>query len=203
MLSALLRVLFGFAVACLAAAAVQVTYAFAPAEDTPGPTGLFELLLLTATHLAVFSAPFTLVAAAVGEWQSIRSWLYYAAAGVGVALAGFLAQYSSESGGPTILNDYALKAFLTPGFFGGLAYWLVAGRRAGDGGSAEDVRTSAMSATRQLPEKSKAEKPAEARPPPAARPPAAAGDADTPKAPAKTPAEVPSSAMADMKPGAA
>ena len=94
------------------------------------PRGL-ELLLLTATHFAVFSSPFALVVAALGEWQSIRSWLYYAVAGIGIAIAGFLAQYSSESGGPTILNDYAM-AFFTPGVIAGLVYWILAGRHAGE-----------------------------------------------------------------------
>jgi hypothetical protein len=39
--------------------------------------------------------------------------------------------YFEVEGQPTIVNDYALRAFLTVGFFGGLAYWLAAGRRAG------------------------------------------------------------------------
>jgi hypothetical protein len=34
-------------------------------------------------------------------------------------------------GQPSIFNYYALGAFLAVGVLGGLAYWLVAGRRAG------------------------------------------------------------------------
>lgn len=131
MLVALLRVLLGFAAATLAAGLVQAVFALAPG-GLPKGSDLIEIVLLTATHFAVFSAPFALVAAAVGEWQSIRNWAFYAAGGIAIALAGFMAQYSSESGGPTILNDYAARAFLTPGFVGGFVYWMVSGRLAGD-----------------------------------------------------------------------
>ena len=132
MILGLLRVLFAFAVACLVAALVQLLFAYGPADYAPNREGGLELLLLTATHFAVFSSPFVLVVAALAEWQSIRNWHYYAVAGIGIAMAGFLAQYSSESNGPTILNDYAVKAFLTPGFIAGFVYWILAGRHAGE-----------------------------------------------------------------------
>src|SRR5690606_17813540 len=90
------------------------------------------LALLAATHSAIFAAPFVLVACVLGEWQNIRSVVFYTLAGVVIGLAGFLAQYSAEAvGQPTIINNYALKAYLTAGFFAGLAYWLFAGRSAG------------------------------------------------------------------------
>jgi hypothetical protein len=79
----------------------------------------------------VFSAPFALIAVALGEWQGIRSWLYYVLAGIGIAGAGFFAQYTGEPDGATIVNDYALRAFLVTGVVAGLVYWAVAGRRAG------------------------------------------------------------------------
>jgi hypothetical protein len=139
----LLRMLLAFAAACLVAALAQVTYALTPGALGAEPHGSVELVLLTATHFAVFSSPFALVTAAFGEWQSIRSWLYYAVAGIGIAMAGFLAQYSSEGGGPTILNAYAIKAFLSPGFIAGFVYWIVAGRHAGDDPDALRIRTAA------------------------------------------------------------
>src|SRR5690606_38127684 len=62
----------------------------------------------------------------------LRSWLYYASVGVIIALGGFSAEYLNEvPGEPSILNNYALAAFLAAGILGGLAYWLFAGRRAG------------------------------------------------------------------------
>ena len=69
---------------------------------------------------------------AIAEWYAVRSWIYYALCGVAIAVGGFAALHSQEvEGYPTILNDYALRAYLTVGLLGGLAYWLVAGRRAG------------------------------------------------------------------------
>ena len=49
-----------------------------------------------------------------------------------VAVVGFLAQYVSElQGQPTIVNNYAMAAFLCGGFVAGMVYWLVVGRTAG------------------------------------------------------------------------
>ena len=92
----------------------------------------FDLALLAATHLGIFASVFALIAAGMGEWFSIRSLSFYLVAGMIIALLGFSAQYASEvAGQPTILNNYAIKAFLTVGFFGGFFYWLAAGQFAG------------------------------------------------------------------------
>lgn len=131
MLLGLFRVLSGFIVACLMAAAIQVAFAVVPLADRPTQPMLVELVLLTATHFAVFSAPFGLLAAVLGEWQAIRSRGYYLFAGLATGATGFLVQFSGESGGPTVYNPYAITAFLMPGFIGGFAYWLVSGRHAG------------------------------------------------------------------------
>lgn len=137
MVGCILRTFCGFLVACLAAGVVQVCFVTAPAEVLTEAGGLsaeklgplFMLALLVATHAAIFAAPFALVLIWLAEWNAIRSWVYYAAAGVFVGLCGFLAQYATEvSGQPTIVNNYALKAYLTTGFFAGFVYWLVAGR---------------------------------------------------------------------------
>ncbi len=141
MISTLFRVLAGFAMACLVVGLTKVAFVITPAElsklsgqalsDRLGTFGV--LSLLAATHSAIFAAPFALIAMVIGEWQSIRNPMYFATAGVAIALAGFFAQYSSETGAAgSIANNYALKAFLTAGFAGGLAYWMVAGRAAGD-----------------------------------------------------------------------
>lgn len=141
MIRAAFRMIAGFVVAALVAGFVTVAFVITPAElaALSGPTlsdrlGAFgTLTLLAATHSAIFAAPFALLAAIVGEWQSIRNPIYYAAAGILIALGGFAAQYSSETGAAaSIANNYALKAFLTAGFFGGLSYWMASGRSAGD-----------------------------------------------------------------------
>lgn len=138
--STLIRVMFGFALACLAAGLVTVLFVTTPAEvltepfdrlpKTVGDT--FDLALLAATHLAIFSSLFVVIVALLSEVFSIRSPAFYLFAGIAIAMLGFTAQYASEvSGQPTILNNYAIKAFLTMGFFGGFFYWLAAGQFAG------------------------------------------------------------------------
>lgn len=136
MIGSVLRVLVGFILACCVGAAVQLGFAtpndlFTDDVDKLSWSG--EQVLLAATHSAVFSAPFALVAAAIGEWQSIRSWVYYALSGIAIAIAGFIALYSGEAAGVnTIVNNYAVIAYLCAGLAGGIIYWLVAGRYAGD-----------------------------------------------------------------------
>lgn len=147
------RVFTGFVLACLAAGLVQVLFVETPKELAAIPAsevgaqaqGTLELTLLTATHFAIFSAAFGFIAAGIAEWLRLRSPGYWLAAGMGIALLGFTAQYASEiSGQPSILNNYALQAYLTAGFFGGLVYWLVAGARSGAGRLPDDeARTTA------------------------------------------------------------
>ncbi len=147
----LARVLAGFLLACFIAGLVQVLYVWTPAELAAVPTAAFstkagstlELALLAATHSAIFGAAFALIAAGIAEWLSIRSLAYYLFAGTAIALLGLTAQYASEvSGQPTILNNYALQAYLTAGFFSGLAYWLAAGHRAGEHERSADDETA-------------------------------------------------------------
>jgi hypothetical protein len=137
----IVRVVLGFAIAAIAAGLTMVLFVTTPVElaTSPGDAdalGAAALLALAvATHAAVFSAPFALVAVAVGERRSIRSWVYYALAGIAIASLGFLAQYSSEVEGPaTIFNAYALVAFLTTGLVAGIVFWLLCGRYAGAAG---------------------------------------------------------------------
>jgi hypothetical protein len=139
-LGTLARVVFGFVLASIAAGLVTVLFVNTPSEvlaqpvtrlsRTAGET--FELALLTATHAAIFGLVFTLIAAGLGEIFSIRRLPFYLLCGVVIALLGFAAQYVSEvPGEPTVFNNYALKAFLTTGFFAGFVYWLAAGQFAG------------------------------------------------------------------------
>jgi hypothetical protein len=133
------RVLFGFILACLAAGLTIVLFVYTPAElaslssdtaaDRLSEIGLFALA--AATHSAVFAAPFALIGAAIGEWRGIGSWTYYLLVGIAIAALGFAAQYSSEAAGEaSIFNSYALAAFLVTGFAAGVVYWLFSGRYA-------------------------------------------------------------------------
>jgi hypothetical protein len=136
----LLRVLFGFAIACLVAGVATVAFVVNPATiaNLPGDAQTEQLsnagilALLAATHSAIFAAPFALIAIGAAELTRIRSWLYYVLVGAVISLGGLAAVYLNEvPGQPSILNDYALIAFGTVGVLSGLAYWLFAGRGAG------------------------------------------------------------------------
>jgi hypothetical protein len=158
---ALVRIIVGFVLASIAAGFVLVMFVNTPAEVLTQPARqlpetaehVLNLTLLSATQSALFAAVFVLIVAVVGELFSIRRPIFYLLFGVVIAFLGFVAQYTSETlGEPTVLNGYALAAFLTSGFLAGFVYWLAAGQFAGraPGASAEsDARagTAAQSAT--------------------------------------------------------
>jgi hypothetical protein len=139
--STIARVVFGFVLASLAAGLVTVMFVTTPIdvltepfEQLPKTAGeTIELGLLAATHLGIFASVFVLIVAILSESFSVRSLTFYLFVGVAISILGFIAQYESEVGGQptTILNNYAIKAFLTIGFFGGFIYWLAAGQFAG------------------------------------------------------------------------
>ncbi|RUP00187.1 hypothetical protein [Hyphomicrobium sp.] len=134
----LARIVFGWAVASLAAGLVTVL--FVDIDVLAGPldrlpktlSETFDLALLAATHIAIFASVFVLITAVISEWFSIRTLAFYLLVGIAIAFLGFSVQYASEvAGQPTILNNYAVKAFMTVGFAGGFVYWLSAGQFAG------------------------------------------------------------------------
>jgi hypothetical protein len=140
MFGTLLRVIIGFIVASIVAGVTKVLFVYTPADLASLPADVaasrigtaFDLALGAAVQSGLFAAPFAFVAAALGEWRRLSDWTYYAIIGMLIALIGFITQFSSESvGQPTIINNYALTAFLTAGFLGGLAFWMVSGRSAG------------------------------------------------------------------------
>ncbi|MEQ8824579.1 MAG: hypothetical protein RIC14_09410 [Filomicrobium sp.] len=140
MFAAFIRIVLGFALACLAAAITQVLFVITPADlyaldqDTRLQRIGFAWLvaLSAATQAALFAAPFALLAIIFGGMQGLRGWAYYVFVGLGIALAGFVVLYAGEnSGQPTIANGYAVAAFAFSGIIAGYVYWLIAGHRAG------------------------------------------------------------------------
>ena len=138
-MQAVLRVLIGLTLASLAAAAVKVGHVITPSE-LAGLTGdaltarlsrFGELTLLTATHQSLFILPLALIATFVAELNRLRGWLTYAFIGFAIALAGLCVQIAGESELRTIVNPYALRAYMIEGICAGLVYWLVAGRFSG------------------------------------------------------------------------
>ncbi len=129
-----IRIVFGFLVACLAAGMTQTLFAIPPNDMIAQPelvTGGAILALLAATQVAIFALPFAALVIAVTEWNAMRSWIVHALAGIAVAMTGYIVHVSTEMPDRTILNDYAFRAFLTCGFVAGFTYWLAAGRKAG------------------------------------------------------------------------
>jgi hypothetical protein len=138
MLERVLRILIGFVLACVAAAVTLVLFVYAPSDlaalreelngDRLSEAGFFALLITP--HVLISAAFPALLAAVFAEQRKLASWPYYALAGIATAGAGFLVQYLTEP--PTralsILQTYALIAFLTAGLIGGLVYWALAGR---------------------------------------------------------------------------
>lgn len=142
----LLRNLFGFALAVLAAGATEVLFALPPVGMARGSLEAMAawlpeaavLTLAAATHSAIFSCLFALVAILIGEWLGRRQWTFYVLTGIMIGLGGFLSEYAAENASqPTIVNNYALTAFVTAGAVGGLVFWLIAGRFAGRRGRSE------------------------------------------------------------------
>lgn len=140
MLATFARVLTGFVLACLTAGLAQILFIMTPAQFVQLTAQGFQerasqagvLTLLAATHAAIFSAAFTLIAGGIGESFRIRTPVYYIATGAIIAALGFTAQYASEvAGQPTIFNAYAMTAFAVSGLLAGFVYWLAAGRYAG------------------------------------------------------------------------
>ncbi|WP_020179458.1 hypothetical protein [Methylopila sp. M107] len=87
-------------------------------------------LTINAATVALLFAPLmgapAIVAVLIGEMFSLRSWIFYAAAGAGSALLPWsLAPSSFE--GPVFTTPQVIAA----GLVGGLVHWLIAGRRAG------------------------------------------------------------------------
>ena len=144
MIGCIIRVLIGFVLASLSAGVTLALFVTTPVEIYTEVSRLpadvaWERLAnlgllagLTATALGMFAAPLAIVAIGISEWRGFRAHGYYLLAAVAIALLGFFVQQSTESpGDPTIVNKFALAAFLTTGFVGGTVYWLISGRYAG------------------------------------------------------------------------
>lgn len=127
----IIRVVFGFLLASLAAGLALVLFVNTPAElpnwtsDRFAETGMWALAV--GTHAGLFAAPFAFIGAFYSEWRGISSATFSVGLGIGIALFGFAAQYAA-GGARGEVNIYALVAFIVTGFVGGMVYWYCAGR---------------------------------------------------------------------------
>src|SRR5262249_28591894 len=133
------RIVTGFALASLAAAATLVLFVYAPGDWEGLGADLNGDRLSEAAYFALVIAPWVAVCAAVpaligvviAERRKIAGSVFYALVGLGTAVAGFALQHVSEaSGGAGIFQAYALIAFLAAGLVGGVVYWASSGRHA-------------------------------------------------------------------------
>lgn len=132
---AVVRCLLGFAAACLAAGFIQVLFAVTPAELVAAGearwSAAINWAILSSAHIFVFAAPFALISIIISEWLGIRSFAYHTIVAMGIAVAGFgLIMMMETPAEASIVNSYAMAAYLTSGFIAGLVYWLLAGRLA-------------------------------------------------------------------------
>lgn len=174
-LGGLLRVVIGFVLACLAAGAVQVLFAVTPAELIDAGQAYWSQggvwVLESGTILGIFALPFVIPAVIFSEWLGVRSFAYYGFVGIAIAIGGFGAITMGESpDAPSIINSYAMAAFLTTGLVAGFVYWLFAGRFA---------RRSQTTTPDPAPPKAKPTTPA--APPASGTPPATRADPDKKK----------------------
>jgi hypothetical protein len=134
----LLFMLLGFALAALAAATIISLIALLPSSSSypyywskvfsngrqvPGT------LLLATYAVAIYALPGWLISVVIAEIWKERRWQSFALAGVFTALVAlYYANMERELSSLSIL----FFGILASGFFGGLVYWAVAGRRSGD-----------------------------------------------------------------------
>jgi hypothetical protein len=134
-----IRALAGFVLACPAAAATLVLFVYTPAElatlpsdigaDRLSEAGLFALAVTP--HVMLFAAVPALIGIVFAERNDIGGLPFYLLLGIAIAVLGFLTQHFSEAPGQaTILQNYALIAFLAAGCVAAFVYWLISGRYA-------------------------------------------------------------------------
>jgi hypothetical protein len=133
-------IFFGFLIACMAAG---MTIAFGLLagqwqllETDPVAQGAFWITSAVGTSVAGFASFMPLVLVAIlAEAFRLRSAIFYALAGVGIALFayyswGFVNPYeeSIDAPGPIVRG---IELVIASGVVFGLTYWAVAGRKAG------------------------------------------------------------------------
>ena len=134
----IIRVLIGYVIASFVAGLTTVLFAWTPSDlaSMQGDIANDKLALAipAGVIIGLFSCVPALIAIAFGERHRRHDWLYYAIAGIVIALIGFFAQYMSEDARQAWSiagSNYPLLSFVTSGFLAGLAYWIFAGRFAG------------------------------------------------------------------------
>jgi hypothetical protein len=90
---------------------------------------VLELVALLATQAAIFVIPFGLLTAVMLEVNDIRGLLAHLVVGLVLAGMAFALHVQAEDDLRTVINAFAIQAFVLQGLVAGFVYWLVAGRR--------------------------------------------------------------------------
>ncbi|BAB51036.1 hypothetical protein [Mesorhizobium japonicum] len=144
----LAMILFGYAVASLAASAFLNVLFLASLGYTPDHThptataSLYFSIPFVALFVAYFAFLPAVIVILVAEILGRRDWLYYALAGAVVATVFLgLVDHAQESTF-AITDTSAIMAVIGGGMVGGIFYWLSAGRWAGSWWKDESASTS-------------------------------------------------------------
>ena len=132
MVRGVLAVVLGLILAVLVAAAAGAIAGLPLLEAAAGFEPPLARLAHAACPMLLFILPFALAAIAAAEARRWRSWGYWALVGAAIGVCGFWAYRNMGAAiAPAMTAGRAPVSFAVMGLLGGLAYWWVAGRKAG------------------------------------------------------------------------
>ncbi|TGQ90197.1 hypothetical protein EN851_21545 [Mesorhizobium sp. M8A.F.Ca.ET.208.01.1.1] len=141
-------ILFGYAVAALAASAFLnvlflASLGYAPAQAHPAATAsLYFSIPFVALFVAYFGFMPAAVVILIAEILGRRDWLFYALAGALVAGVFLGLVDNVRESAFAVTETSAILAVIGGGMVGGIFYWLSAGRWAGSWWEVEKAPTS-------------------------------------------------------------
>jgi hypothetical protein len=128
-------VLFGYWLACIAAAFVLTVGTVTPHWDYLASLGLHSegvwwIVIMSSVIIGIIAMLPTLIVILLAEGFALRSIVLYAALGGALALALGL-DFAGYVGAPGSFLARERQVFAASGIAGGLVYWMFAGRTAG------------------------------------------------------------------------
>ena len=133
MVRGLLAVVFGLIFAVLVAATAGAISGLPLIEAAAGFEPPLARLARAACPIILFILPMALAAIAAAEARRWRSWGYWGLVGAAIGICGYWAYRNMGSAvAPAMTAGRAPVSFAVMGLLGGLAYWWVAGRNAGE-----------------------------------------------------------------------
>lgn len=141
-------ILFGYAVASLAASAFLNVLFLASLGYTPDHTyptataSLYFSIPFVALFVAYFAFLPAVIVILVAEILGRRDWLYYALAGAVVAAVFLGLVDNAQESTFAVTDTSAIMAVIGGGMVGGIFYWVSAGRWAGSWWKGENASTS-------------------------------------------------------------